>query len=239
MANKKYKLTDGNYWATDGIHDFGQNKTQREINAALVQADSDLSGAITSVEKGLAIIVTGDTCSTAVPSGGYAYIKNNTHGLTEGLYRNKSTSAFPTSGGTANSTVFEAVSTGGLNALGNNFYSNGTHSYTNASAVGYPQFFGFVVQINSDSQTRLECCYVLEKAIPYGKTVTVSEVYINARNVNGQYITNTNTDFHTKIVRCAPMGNILQLRFDFDSILPNAPNKTPFAGDGRLVFTIS
>ena len=46
MANKKYKLTDGNYWATDGIHDFGQNKTQREINAALVQADSDLSDAI-------------------------------------------------------------------------------------------------------------------------------------------------------------------------------------------------
>lgn len=49
MANKKYKLTDGNYWATDGIHDFGQNKTQREINAALVQADSDLSGAITTL----------------------------------------------------------------------------------------------------------------------------------------------------------------------------------------------
>ena len=48
MANKKYKLTDGNMWATDGIHDFGQNKTQREINAALVQADSDLSGAITN-----------------------------------------------------------------------------------------------------------------------------------------------------------------------------------------------
>ena len=51
MANKKYKLTDGNYWATDGIHDFGQNKTQREINAALVQADSDLSGAITSLQN--------------------------------------------------------------------------------------------------------------------------------------------------------------------------------------------
>ena len=49
MANKKYKLTDGNYWATDGIHDFGQNKTQREINAALVQADSDLSGALNAI----------------------------------------------------------------------------------------------------------------------------------------------------------------------------------------------
>ena len=33
MANKKYKLADGNMWATDGIHDFGQNKTQRTINS--------------------------------------------------------------------------------------------------------------------------------------------------------------------------------------------------------------
>lgn len=39
MANKKYKLSDGNSWATDGIFDFGQNKTQRQIN-------SDLNGAI-------------------------------------------------------------------------------------------------------------------------------------------------------------------------------------------------
>lgn len=90
-----------NYQVTDGI--------QTQID--------NLNGAITSVEKGLAIIVTGDTCSTAVPSGGYAYIKNNTHGLTEGLYKNKTASAFPTSGGTANSTVFEAVPSGGLNDI--------------------------------------------------------------------------------------------------------------------------
>ena len=82
-----------------------------------MKAVSDLNGALTSAEKGLAIIVTGDTCSTSVPSNGYAYIKNNTHGLAEGLYRNKTGSAFPTSGGTANSTVFEAVSGGGLNSV--------------------------------------------------------------------------------------------------------------------------
>lgn len=40
-TNKKYKLTDGNMWATDGIYDFDQGKTQREVN-------SDLNGAITS-----------------------------------------------------------------------------------------------------------------------------------------------------------------------------------------------
>ena len=38
MANKKYKLTDGNMWATDGIHDFGQNKTQRTINSEVNSA---------------------------------------------------------------------------------------------------------------------------------------------------------------------------------------------------------
>ena len=43
MANKKYKLTDGNYWATDGVYDFDQGKTQREVN-------SDLSGAISAIQ---------------------------------------------------------------------------------------------------------------------------------------------------------------------------------------------
>ena len=78
---------------------------------------SDIKNTLNTVENGLAIIVNGDTCSTAVPVGGYAYIKNNTHGLAEGLYTNTSASAFPTSGGTANSSVFTAVSGGGLNSL--------------------------------------------------------------------------------------------------------------------------
>lgn len=33
MANKKYKLADNDYWATDGVYDFGQSKTQRQINS--------------------------------------------------------------------------------------------------------------------------------------------------------------------------------------------------------------
>lgn len=77
------------------------------------------ANAINEVEKGIAIIVNGDTCSKAVPAGGYAYIKNNTHGLTEGLYKNKSSSSFPKSGGTANSSVFTAVIDGGLNNVYN------------------------------------------------------------------------------------------------------------------------
>lgn len=68
-------------------------------------------------KEDLAIIVDGDTASVAVPVGGYAYIRNNTHSLTDGLYTNTSSSAFPMSGGTADSTVFTAVAEGGLNAV--------------------------------------------------------------------------------------------------------------------------
>lgn len=74
------------------------------------------------IQSGLAIIVDGDTASMAVPVGGYAYIKNNTHGLTEGLYKNTSSSAFPASGGTADSTVFTAASgEGALNTIQQSF----------------------------------------------------------------------------------------------------------------------
>jgi hypothetical protein len=89
----------------------------------VTDALDNLKTSLNHLEGGLAIIVNGDTCSTAVPVGGYAYVKNNTHGLAEGLYANTSASAFPTSGGTANSSVFTAVSDGGLNSLKNSFNS--------------------------------------------------------------------------------------------------------------------
>ena len=68
-------------------------------------------------QDGIAIIVDGDTASVAIPVNGYAYVKNNTHGLTEGIYQNTSTSAFPVSGGTADSTVFTTIPIGALNAF--------------------------------------------------------------------------------------------------------------------------
>lgn len=80
---------------------------------------------LTPLQEGLAIIVDGDTCVTAVPVGGYAYIKNNTHSLPEGLYKNTSASAFPVSGGTADSTVFTAVSGGALNEIADNKFHVG------------------------------------------------------------------------------------------------------------------
>ena len=51
MANKKYKLTDGNYWATDGVYDFDQGKTQREVNSDLSGAITSLQGKTTNLEK--------------------------------------------------------------------------------------------------------------------------------------------------------------------------------------------
>lgn len=97
--------------------------TACNITGELAGAGSNLGPAVAAntasighIEEGIAIIVNGDVASAAVPVGGYAYIKNNTHGLTEGLYTNTGASAFPTTGGTADSTTFTAA-TDALNAL--------------------------------------------------------------------------------------------------------------------------
>lgn len=68
MANKKYKLTDGNYWATDGVYDFDQGKTQREVNG-------DLIGAISKIEPtnwyGKHLLVIGDSWSRGWTGSAY------------------------------------------------------------------------------------------------------------------------------------------------------------------------
>lgn len=90
---------------------------ERGTNAYKIDYNALADAIVAKTQSGLAIIVDGDTASMAVPVGGYAYIRNNTHGLAEGLYTNTSSSAFPASGGTANASVFTSVSGGGLNAL--------------------------------------------------------------------------------------------------------------------------
>lgn len=87
---------------------------------ARTQADTSLNDNIVKLTEGVAIIVDGDTAAVAVPVGGYTYIKNNTHGLTEGMYKNTSSGAFPVSGGIANSTIFSPVPTGAANDLNTN-----------------------------------------------------------------------------------------------------------------------
>lgn len=68
------------------------------------------------LQSGLAIVVDGDSASAVVPVNRYAYIKNNTHGLVEGLYINTGSSDFPVSGGTADSSTFTAAN-GILNTI--------------------------------------------------------------------------------------------------------------------------
>lgn len=95
------------------------NITQLQTNLAAETTRAQTVEA--NIENGIAIIVNGDTAATAVPAGHYAYIKNNTHGLTEGLYT--ATSAFPATGETADSTAFSLVNAGGLNDLKSNIDS--------------------------------------------------------------------------------------------------------------------
>jgi len=73
---------------------------------------------INALESGIAIIVNGNSAAQTVPSGGYAYLKNNQYGLAEGLYININSADFPTgSSVAATSSYFSAVSGGGLNRI--------------------------------------------------------------------------------------------------------------------------
>ena len=78
------------------------------LNYVLAQiGDTDV--AVDAIQRGLVTVVDGDTATSAVPVGALAYLKNNTHNLQEGLYANISNAPFPTTGGTADATVFSAV----------------------------------------------------------------------------------------------------------------------------------
>lgn len=85
--------------------------TAQTVTGAIAEQNDNIA----NLQEGIAIIVDGDAAAVAVPVGRYAYLKNNTHGLSDGLYKNNSSSAFPVSGGTADSAVFSAVPTGAVN----------------------------------------------------------------------------------------------------------------------------
>lgn len=127
---KMWLDTDGNPIVLPEIDDEHTNLVDTWSSQKISNSIGAVDDSLANVQSGLAIIVDGDTCTTAVPVGGYAYIRNNTHGLAEGLYTNSSASAFPTTGGTADGTVFTAVSSGGLNAL-----KTAIDSKVNTSAV--------------------------------------------------------------------------------------------------------
>ena len=172
MANKKYKLTDGNYWATDGIHDFGQNKTQREINAALVQADSDLSGAITTIPasriRGKQVAIYGDSWAASYHGSlGADYISS---------YTGKTVHVGADPGGTMarvktnawdsyNADIY--IICAGLNDIGGNTtlttYKNGIAAWVNAiRGVNTNAEIYFITPPMMQTSTIHTCLYPLE-----------------------------------------------------------------------------
>ena len=232
----KTNVTDELEDIKGAVIDLGSDDVANESNvtgATVSDALDNLSGAITQIDNDIAIVVNGKQSSYGATKGQFVLLRNSTiSGKTDGIYKAAKAISANTN---IDGTYLTAVSGGGLNALNNNYYADGTYSYTNANAAGYPMFFGFV----TTGAKRLECVYTVEKTIPYGKSVTVTEVYCNARKADGTgYILATNTDFHNNITRVSPMGNLLAIRFDFDEAL-NVTTNTPFTGDGRLVFTIS
>ncbi len=101
----------------------------------------NLNGAINSNEHAIGVVVDGDTASpSGVSAGAYVYVKNNTHGLSDGMYITKT--AFPTSGGTANSSVFEAASYGAMNSATSNKVGVPNTTYINSDSYSVSRRFG-------------------------------------------------------------------------------------------------
>lgn len=128
----------------DKIGNTALPTTAQTLTGAIAEHEQDitsLSDKIAKLQEGIAIIVDGDTSSVAVPVGGYAYLKNNMHGLADGLYKNTSSSAFPVSGGTADGTVFSTVPTGAVNDVVSNLFTtetvlpSGVHFYKTGNLV--------------------------------------------------------------------------------------------------------
>lgn len=97
------------------IADFNNNFDT--IDDAIGEVGStSLKDMIDDVQGAVAIVANGDT-HVAITSGQYVFVKNNTHGLSDGLYV---ASANVSANGTISDSNMTADSTGGLNALNSN-----------------------------------------------------------------------------------------------------------------------
>lgn len=149
---------------------------------ALQTAVSGLSGGA----DGLAFIVTGDSASAAVPAGEYVYIKNNTHSLADGYYQNTSGSTFPASGGTADSTVFTAVSGEGvlneLNDHNNELYLRADSTLTNIPIPSPQANFSYTATDDCLLMVRSTSANSAVFEVGYGTLATIDNnevIYLN------------------------------------------------------------
>lgn len=94
------------------IADFNNNADT--IDAAIgAVGGKNLVGMVNALQDAVAIIANGDT-HVAISSGDFVYVKNNTHGLSDGLYV---ASANVSANGTISDSNMTADAKGGLNAL--------------------------------------------------------------------------------------------------------------------------
>ena len=85
MANKKYKLTDGNYWATDGVYDFDQGKTQREVNSDLSGAITSNASSISATQRAFAFTENSTTATRAYYVGDYVWVSDRLFRITTNI----------------------------------------------------------------------------------------------------------------------------------------------------------
>ena len=206
-------------WHTLSAGDSSYDSSLTYSSGTVGKELSDQKNTLNHLEDGLAIIVNGDTCSTAVPIGGYAYIKNNTHGLAEGLYTNTSASAFPTSGGTANSSVFTAVSGGGLNSLKNTFapevstataVTNVTHFGSRNSVLKSGNIVQFSAVLVIDADVASDGVIA---TLPYGARVSMYAITAIDRSYAIPLI--IETDGKLKTTFALSSGKILRIAFTY------------------------
>lgn len=157
----------------------GNEKVSRQtINDNMVIIDTAFGNAhdssVDSMQAGLSNVVDGDTTDEAIPAGAYAYIKNNEHSLAEGYYQNTSGSAFPASGGTADSTVFTPVSTAGiLNSLNNKLSDTGwieINSKVSYRRIYQTVYVGIIVPGNFLTHSWQSIATLPQDCVPYIQT---------------------------------------------------------------------
>lgn len=125
------------------IADFNNNADL--IDAAIgAVGDGSLMSMANAMQDALAIVADGDT-HVAITAGQFVYVKNNEHGLADGLYV---ASAAVAANGSISADNMTADSKGGLNALGSrkiNYYSALLQTTLTTSYVETPLRSGYTL----------------------------------------------------------------------------------------------
>ena len=175
---------NGVYTDVIPIEDTPSNNSDRLASS---KAAYDLKGATTLLESAIGIVVDGDSASAIVNPETIVFIKNNTHGLNDGIYKNISGAIFPISGGTADVTVFSQVfvGLGGLFTTTNLFHKL-TNTYT-TSASGNAN----ITELHSSKDIIVAVKPPVSTAVGFWGKGTNGVWYVHVVDSSGTAITNT------------------------------------------------